>query len=124
MGSTTFWWTSPSSDRLLLGDYSDSGIVFFLGSTTFWWTFAGLHREHLSTLTAVYYFKQRTMSTSANGVTGAFGTGPFSEYISNPYYLIFSMSIINFAMFITSLSNDEIACVHIYTTTLLIIFFY
>jgi len=63
------------------------------------------------------------MSTSANGAAGAFGTGPSSGYNPKRLYFIFSISI-TIAMFITNLSSDEIAHVHIYATTLLYVIFW
>ena len=88
-----------------------------------WWTFVGLHCEHLPVSTVVRYFKQRTMSTSANGAAGAFGIGPSSEYNPKRLYFIFSMSTVVFAMFISNLSSDKITHVHIYATTLLCVIF-
>ena len=63
------------------------------------------------------------MSTSANGAAGAFGTGP-SGYNPKRLYFIFSMSTVVFAMFISNLSSDKIAHVHIYATTLLCVIFW
>jgi len=71
----------------------------------------------------VRYLKQRTLLISANGSTSAFGTGPSSGYNPKLLCLIFNMSAIIFAIFITNLSSDEFAHIHIYATTLLIIFF-
>jgi hypothetical protein len=86
----------------------------------------GLHYEHLPASTMVYYFKQRTMLTSANGAAGAFSTGPSSGYNPNRLSFIFSMFVVVavvLAMFISKLSSDKIAHVHIYTTTILCVIF-
>jgi len=71
----------PTSDRLPGGDERSAT------SSSSWWTFAGLHCERLPPSTVVRYFKQRTMSTSANGAAGAFATGPPLGIILNDYIL-------------------------------------
>jgi len=85
-----------------------------------------LHCEHLPASTVVRYFTQRTMSTSANGAAGAFGTGPSSRYNLKRLFFVFSMSVVVavvFAMFISNLSSDKITHVHIYATTILCVIF-
>ena len=67
------------------------------------------------------------MSTSANGAAGAFGTGPSSGYNLKRLFFVFSMFAVVavvFAMFISNLSSDKIAHVHIYATTLLLVIFW
>ena len=96
-------------------------------SSSSWWPFAGLHCEHLPAPTVVRYFEQRTMSTSANGAAGAFGTGPSSGYSLIRLFFVFSMFLVVavvFAMFISNLSSDKITHVHIYATTLLLVIFW
>ena len=104
-------------DRLLPGGGERSTT-----SSSSWWTFAGLHCKHLPASTVVRYFEQHTMSTSANGAAGAFSTSPSSGYIPKRLHFIFSMSTV--AIFISNLSSDKIAHVHIYATTLLCVFFW
>jgi len=58
------------------------------------------------------------MSTSVNGATSA-----KALVLPLGIILIFSMSTA-IAMFITSLSSDKIAHVHVYATTLLFVFFW
>ena len=72
------------------------------------------------------YFEQRTMSTSANGAAGAFGTGP-SGYNLKRLFFFFSMFVVVAvvsAMFISNMSSDKIAHVHMYATTLLLVIFW
>jgi hypothetical protein len=112
------WLLHATSNRLLSG-----GVKRSATSSSFWWAFAGLHCEHLPASIVIRYFKQRTMSTSANGAAGAFGTGPSSGYNPKRFSFIFSMSTVVFAMFISNLSSHKIAHVHIYATTLLCVIF-
>jgi len=103
-----FWWTFETATT----------------SSSSLWTFAGLHCKHLPASTEVHYFKQHTMLTSVNGAAGAFGTGPSSGYNPNRLSFIFSMSVVIFAMFISNMSSDKIAHVHIYATTILCVIFW
>ena len=67
------------------------------------------------------------MSTSANGAAGAFGTGPSSGYNLKRLFFTFSMSAVVavvLAMFISNLSSDKIAHVHIYATTIFWVIFW
>jgi len=66
------------------------------------------------------------MSTSANGAAGAFGTGLSSGYNLNRLFFIFCMSVVVavvLAIFISKLSSDKIAHVHIYATTIFYVIF-
>jgi hypothetical protein len=72
------------------------------------------------------FLHRRRSTTLRNALcraSGAFSTVPSSGYKFNPPSLFFRMSLIIFAMLITSLSSNKIAHMHIYVTTLLIIFF-
>jgi len=112
-GSSSSWWTF--------------GTATTSSSSSFCWTFVGLHCEHLPASTEVHYFRQHTMSTSVNRAAGAFGTSPSSGYNLKRLIFIFSMSAVVaviFAMFISNLSSDKIAHVHIYVTTLLCVIFW
>ena len=67
------------------------------------------------------------MSTSVNGAAGAFGTDPSSGYNLKRLFFVFSMSAVVavvFAMFVSNLSSDKIAHVHIYATTILCVIFW
>jgi hypothetical protein len=121
-GQSSFWERLP---RLLTCD-----IGFFLRiettSSSSWWTFAGLHCGYLPASTEVYYFKEHTMSTSVNRAAGAFGTGPSSRYNLKRLFSIFSMSavvVVVLEMFISNLSSDKIAHMHIYATAILCVIF-
>ena len=62
------------------------------------------------------------MSTSANGAAGVFGTGPSSGYNLKRLFFTFSISVVVavvLAIFISKLSSDKIAHVHIYAITIL-----
>jgi len=112
--------------RLLTGEivflHSDGSRSTTASSS--WWMFAGLHCEHLSASIVVRYFTQHTMSTSVNGAAGAFGTGPSSGYNPNRLSFIFTMSTVVFALFISNLSSDKIAHMHLYATTILCVIFW
>jgi len=66
------------------------------------------------------------MSTSVNRAAGAFGTGPSSGYNLKRLFSIFSMSavvVVVLEMFISNLSSDKIAHMHIYATAILCVIF-
>jgi len=128
-GQSGFWGASSATahrrDRLL--PLRRIEIDTTASSSSSWWTFVGLHCEHLPASTVVRYFTQRTMSTSANGAVGAFGTGLSSGYNLKRLFFVFSMSAVVavvFAMFISNLSSDKIAHVYIYATTILCVIFW
>ena len=136
-GQSGFWGASSATarrrDHLLslrrIG--IEIGFIFFLVDTfgtattsSSWWTFAGLHCQPLPAPTEVHYFEQHTMSTSVNGAASAFGSGPSSRYNPNQLSFIFSMSAVVFATFISNLSSDKIAHVHLYATTILCVIFW
>jgi len=109
--SSSSWWTFGTATTL----------------SSSWWTFAELHCEHLPASTKVHYFRQHTRSTSVNGAAGAFGTGSSSGYNLKRLFFVFSMSAVVaviFAMFISNLSSDKIAHVHIYATIILCVIFW
>jgi len=133
-GQSDFWERLP---RLLAGGSGSRtasssswwtfGTATTSSSSSSWWTFAGLHGEHLPVPTEVHYFEQHTMSTSVNGVAGAFGTAPSSGYNLKRLFFIFSMSAVVavvLVMFISNLSSDKIAHVHIYATIILCVIFW
>ena len=96
-------------------------IFFFLGSSTSRWTFEGLQCEHRPALTMVRDIKQRTMSTSVRGATGALSMGPSAGYNSILEFVkfnIFSAMIYMPFMFISATSaSSNITHVHIHVVT-------
>ena len=84
----------------------------------------GLHCEHLTALTVVHDFEQRTMS-SANGASDALGMGPFAGYtlislITVLYVLTVSigMSYLHAIAFVSDIH------MHIYIVTNLLMFYF
>ena len=88
--------------------------------------FVGLHCEHRPASTVVHDFKQRTISTSANGAFDALGMGPSAGYILISMITVFCvltvsiyMSCLHAVAFVRNIH------MHIYAiTNLLMLFFW
>ena len=84
--------------------------------------FVGLHYEHLPASTVVRDFKQRTMSTSANGASDALGMGPSAGYSLISVLCVFtvftSMLSLHVVLFIRNIH------MHIYVVTNLLMLFF
>lgn len=97
----------------LLASYSHShGCTCDESSTS---RLAGLHYEPLPASIVIHDYKQLAMSTSENGVIGAFGTNPVPRYILILVFLIYSM-------FFESSSTTCSLHKHIYVVTNLLLF--
>ena len=86
--------------------------------------FVGLHCEHRPASTVVHDFKQRTMSTSANGASDALGMGP-----SAGYTLISMITVLTITVFICMSSLHVVALVrdihmHIYAVMNLLMLYF
>ena len=86
-------------------------------------SFVGLHCEHRPAPTVVRDFKQRAMSTSANGASDALGMGPSAGYTLNSVITVLAaivfiyMSSLHTVMFIKEIH------MHIYAITNLLMLF-